>query len=252
MDGRKGRRFLVKKFMKSDVLLALKDVGKKVKGKAILEGVSLEVREGEIFGLLGGNGVGKSTVIRLLLGLIAPSTGYFYVGGYRCPPLPPRAKTMIGGCLDNTSFYGNLTGIENITFFASLSSYYPEVAEIEFFASLLDFEPSLLYKKVSSYSQGEKKKLSLLHSLFPLPRILVWDEPWVGLDPRGVKKVQELIVNLNTEQGVTFLLSSPLALELEKVAQRVAILHQGKIKWNDYLTPGLSLGEIYWEIIEEK
>lgn len=239
--------------MKSDVLLALKDVGKKVKGKAILEGVSLEVREGEIFGLLGGNGAGKSTVIRLLLGLIAPSsTGYFYVGGYRCPPLPPRAKTMIGGCLDNTSFYGNLTGIENITFFASLSSYYPEVAEIEFFASLLDFEPSLLYKKVGNYSQGEKKKLSLLHSLFPLPRILVWDEPWVGLDPRGAKEVQELILALNAEERVTFFLSSPVSQEVEKIAQRAAILHQGKIKWNDYLTPNVSLEEIYWEIIERK
>jgi len=243
---------LVNILMENDVILKFKNVGKKIRDRVILEGVSFEVREGEIFGLLGGNGAGKSTLIRLLFGLVLPSAGYFYVGDYRCPPHNPEAKALMGGCLDNTSFYGNLTGIENITLFASLSSCYPRRGEIEYFASLLGFELSLLYKKVSGYSQGEKKKLSLLHSLFPLPRILVWDEPWVGLDPRGAKEVQELILALNAEERVTFFLSSPVSQEVEKIAQRAAILHQGKIKWNDYLTPNVSLEEIYWEIIERK
>jgi len=238
--------------MEDDIILQLKNVEKKARKRAILEEVSFEVRKGEIFGLLGGNGAGKSTLIRILFGLVSPSAGCFYVGNYRCPPCLPESKALIGGCLDNTSFYGNLTGIENITLFASLSSYYPRVKEIEFFASLLGLESSLLYKKVSTYSQGERKKISLLHSLFPLPRILVWDEPWAGLDPQGAKKIQEFILTLNTEEGVTFFLSSPLPQEMEKVAQRIAILHRGKIKWNDYLTPQVPLEEIYWEIIEGK
>jgi len=237
--------------MKGEVILALKDVEKKVKEKIILDRVSFEVKEGEIFGLLGGNGAGKSTLMRLLFGLVLPSAGCFYIGNYCCPPSSPQVRTLIGGCLDNTSFYGNLTGIENIILFASLSSYYPRAKEIEFVASLVGLEPPLLYKKLNTYSQGEKKKIALLHSLFPLPQILIWDEPWGGLDPQGVKKIQELIVTLNTERGVTFLLSSPLFQEMEKVAQRVAILHHGEVKWNDYLTSQISLEKIYWEILEE-
>lgn len=237
--------------MESEVILALQDVGKKVKEKIILEGVSFEVKKREIFGLLGGNGAGKSTLMRLLFGLVSPSAGCFYIGNYRCPPSLPQTRTLLGGCLDNTSFYGNLTGIENIILFASLSSCYPKAKEIEFFASFVGLESSLLYKKFSTYSQGERRKFSLLHSLFPLPQILIWDEPWVGLDPRGVQKIQELIITLNSERGVTFLLSSPLPQEMEKIAQRVAILHHGKIKWNDYLTPRISLEKIYGEILKE-
>lgn len=189
--------------------------------------LSLEVRTGEVFALLGHNGAGKTTTIRAITGLTRPSSGQVLVSGLDVWKEPVKAKAQIGYIPDRPYLYGKLSARELLRFIAGVHKLGRVDAEIERwleFFELLEFGNSL----IETFSHGMKQKLTVITALLPQPPVLVVDEPMVGLDPRAAKQVRQLLFEY-AENGNTVLLtthSMPLA---EAIAGRIAVLDHGKL-----------------------
>jgi len=189
--------------------------------------LSLEVRTGEVFALLGHNGAGKTTTIRAITGLTRPSSGQVLVSGLDVWKEPVKAKAQIGYIPDRPYLYGKLSARELLRFIAGVHKLGRVDAEIERwleFFELKEFGHSL----IETFSHGMKQKLTVITALLPQPPVLVVDEPMVGLDPRAAKQVRQLLFEY-AENGNTVLLtthSMPLA---EAIAGRIAVLDHGKL-----------------------
>lgn len=202
----------------------------KIFGKnTVLREITLQVEAGDIFGLLGNNGAGKTTTIRIIFGLIKPTAGRFSIFDQLCPANLAQAKRLMGGLVEVPSFYPNLTGQENLSFLASLSSFKPTKKEIEKLTDKVGLDSHLLHCPVGTYSHGQKQRLAIAQALLPLPRLLVLDEPTSGLDPEGLIAIRNLILELNRESGITFFISSHELDEVEKICNKVAIIDQGRL-----------------------
>ncbi|MHA1462985.1 MAG: ABC transporter ATP-binding protein [Candidatus Heimdallarchaeota archaeon] len=203
----------------------------KVYGATIaLAGVSFEVKQGEIFGLLGPNGAGKTTSIRILKGMINPTSGEAFILGKRISDDPNWAKEHTGYLPEEGSLIGRLTPLELSEFIGGLfgvSAANSRNRSIELFRM---FE---LYEKkdelVEKLSRGMKQKLSIICSLIHDPDILLMDEPLASLDPSAAKMVKDFIKYLSREKEKTIIISSHRLSLVEDVCDRVAIIHQGAI-----------------------
>jgi ABC-2 type transport system ATP-binding protein len=189
--------------------------------------LTLEVKTGEVFALLGHNGAGKTTTIRAITGLTRPSSGQVLVNGLDVWKEPVKAKAQIGYIPDRPYLYGKLSARELLRFIAGVHKLGRVDAEIERwleFFELLEFGNSL----IETFSHGMKQKLTVICALLPQPPVLVVDEPMVGLDPRAAKQVRQLLFEY-AQEGKTVLLtthSMPLA---EAIASRIAVLDHGKL-----------------------
>jgi ABC-2 type transport system ATP-binding protein len=195
--------------------------------RAITE-VSLDVAEGEIFGLLGHNGAGKSTTFGIMLGLVAPDLGEAFVGGHSVQNDRSRALAGVGAIFETPSFYEYLSGWENLRFFVSLSGRRVPRAELEEAVELTGLTDRI-GDRVRNYSHGMRQRLGLAQALVPRPRFILLDEPTDGLDPLGILEMRATIRRLRDEFGITFMLSSHLLGEVEQLCDRVAILHAGRM-----------------------
>lgn len=188
-----------------------------------LQSINLEVYRNEIFGLLGLNGSGKTTTIKLILGLIFPDDGEIYVLNNKIPNW--KVNRYIGYLPELVSFNKNFTGLELLKFYSNLTGTpQSKIKEVVEFVKLSDS----IERKVSEYSKGMLQRLGLAQAIISDPQILIFDEPTSGLDPLGIKEIREFIIQLKL-QGKTIFFSSHLISELEKVCDRVAIIHKGKI-----------------------
>lgn len=188
-----------------------------------LRSVSFEVYENEIFGLLGLNGSGKTTTIKLILGLLFPDDGEIYVLNNKVPNW--QVNRNIGYLPELISFNRNFTGIELLKFYSNLTeASESRIKEVVEFVKLSDS----IERKVSEYSKGMLQRLGLAQAIISDPQVLVFDEPTSGLDPLGIKEIRDFILKLKS-QGKTIFFSSHLISELEKVCDRVAIIHKGRI-----------------------
>ncbi len=191
--------------------------------------MSLQVEEGEIFGLLGPNGAGKTTLMEIVAGLRTPTSGSVRVFGIDVLEEGREASKLIGFSPQETMLYGDLTGWENLRFVASL--YGMEGREfrrrVEELADILGVK-DLLRKRVSKLSGGQRRRLSLIASIIHSPRLLILDEPTVGLDPDARKDFWEVILRLR-EEGSTILLSTHYMEEADELCDRVAIMDRGRI-----------------------
>lgn len=199
-----------------------------------LNGVSLEVKTGEIFGLLGPNGAGKTTLIKILCTLILPTEGKAYVNGFNVVEEPHRVKRDIGYCMGaERSFYWRLTGRENLIFFATLNNI-PSAAAKNRVGELLEL---LELKQVAdrpfmSYSTGMQQKLGLARALINDPDIFFMDEPTKGLDPHAAQIIHQFIREKMIEDlGKTVFLATHNLSEAEALCHRVAIMDKGEIKF---------------------
>jgi len=194
---------------------------------AAVEDLSFSIREGDIYGFLGENGAGKSTTIRMLLGLIYPGSGEIYIRGTRFTNKRRHLLQHIGAIIERPDMYGYLSGWDNLRILASMSrkgipdSRLHEVLEI---VGLKGREKD----KVKAYSQGMKQRLGIAIALVHSPDLLILDEPTNGLDPQGIAEMRNLILQLSKEHGKTILISSHLLYEIEQVASRILIIHKGK------------------------
>jgi len=189
--------------------------------------LNLEVYRGDVFGFLGPNGAGKSTTIRMLLGLVRPTSGKIEIFGYPLSKLRKKALEKVGGIVEQSDFYLHLSAKRNLEILGILSGGIgkEKVAEVLQLVGLYGEANN----KVKHFSHGMKQRLGIAQALLSDPELIILDEPTSGLDPQGLKEVRELIVELSKEQGITIFLSSHLLYEIEQVANRMAIIHQGRL-----------------------
>ena len=192
-----------------------------------LTAIDLQVPTGSIYGFLGPNGAGKTTTLRLLLGLLRPQNGEILVFG---SPLRaanrPWVMRRIGAMVENPAFYGNLTARENLLLLQRIHRC--PVSRIDEVLELVGLSATQ-GKCATQFSLGMKQRLGLAIALLHGPDLVILDEPTNGLDPGGIIEMRQLLQRLNREHGITFLVSSHLLAEVEKLATHVGILDHGRL-----------------------
>ena len=195
-----------------------------------VDGLDLKVEEGEIYGLLGPNGSGKTTTILILLGLTEPSSGEVRVVGYNPTREPLKVKRQVGYLPEHVGFYDDLTARENLRYIARLNGIpdrdskkrIEEVLKQVGLAEVAD-------RPVRTYSRGMRQRLGIADVLVKQPRLAILDEPTTGIDPEGASQILDMIVRMRDERGMTILLSSHLLHQVQRVCDRVGIMHRGKL-----------------------
>lgn len=207
-------------------MLEIEGLHKQFGGKPALQDVSFSVQEGEIHGLLGHNGAGKSTTLGVILGMVAPDRGETRIGGVSVQRERAAALRRVGSIFEAPSFYDYLSGWENLRILSTYSGPFDKEAteEVVERVGLTDRVGS----QVRTYSHGMRQRLALAQALLPMPRVLLLDEPTDGLDPEGIKWFRDFILDLRKERGMTVLFNSHLLAEVELMCDRVTILKQGK------------------------
>jgi ABC-2 type transport system ATP-binding protein len=196
------------------------------KVKAVDE-VSIHVKKGEIYGFLGLNGAGKSTTIRMLLGMIRPSSGAAYVYGKKMNPDRTDLFAVIGYMVETPHAYPDLTVRENLEIARRLRFMKDDgsVLGIMKQLNLVQYKD----RKAKDLSSGNSQRLGLAKAMVHNPDILILDEPANGLDPSGIVEIRELLLDLSSNKGVTIFISSHILGEIAKIATRIGIIHEGKL-----------------------
>jgi ABC-2 type transport system ATP-binding protein len=209
-----------------EVVLSVKNVKKSIKRKEIIKGISFEVYAGEIFGFLGPNGSGKTTTIRMLVDLIAPTEGSVTICGYDVHKHHNEALQYVGCIVENPELYSYLSGWENLEHFARML---PGVGDkrIREVVNIVGMD-ARINDKVRTYSLGMRQRLGIAQALLNSPKLLILDEPTNGLDPQGIKEMREFIQQL-AETGLSLFVSSHLLSEIQQMCDRVAIISHGEV-----------------------
>lgn len=200
------------------------------KGVRAVDDISFSLREGEIFGLLGPNGSGKTTTILMLLGLLESTQGSVSILGNDPFRTPLAVKQQVGYMPDTIGFYEYMTAYENLDYTARFLGLDAEQRKQRITASLTKMRlSSRMNDKVRTFSHGMKRRLGLAELLVKQPKIAILDEPTQGLDPQSIVEFLSLIASLRESEGMTFLLSSHQLDEIQSVCDRVGLFSRGKL-----------------------
>lgn len=230
-------------------IVEFKSVSKKVKGRKLINNLTLQVERGAICGLLGPNGAGKTTFIRMLTGLIRPSSGQIFINGKNVVENREEAMTNVGAIVESPIFFPYMTGRENLRNLARLhgngtKSKVEEVLQIVGLEKRAD-------EKVKTYSLGMKQRLGIAQALLGDPDLLILDEPANGLDPMGIRELRELILSLKHQYKKTILISSHLLDELQKICDEIVIIREGELVWTGELKDQQNLEEMFIELVSK-
>jgi ABC-2 type transport system ATP-binding protein len=208
-------------------MILLRGVSKRFGPRLAIDNLTLEVPRGGIFGLLGHNGAGKSTVIGILLGQVAPDGGGVWINDTDVLRERQRALARVGAIFETPAFYEYLSGARNLGIF----SEYSGIASAERIAEVVSVVGlrERIGDRVGTYSHGMRQRLALAQSLLPDPELLILDEPSDGLDPEGIHEMRNLILKLNREWNLTILFSSHLLSEVQHLCSRLAVLREGRL-----------------------
>jgi ABC-2 type transport system ATP-binding protein len=211
-----------------------------------VKGVDFQVDPGEVFGLLGPNGAGKSTTVGMLTTTIRPTTGHALVGGYDVVEQPLGARRVSSVVFQEAVVDRSLTGRQNLELHARLwgSGSAARITELSGALGLRD----LVDRPVSTYSGGERRRLEIARALVSEPKVLFLDEPTVGLDPRIRHELLDVIAGLRASHELTILVTTHYLDEAQRLADRVAIIHEGEVVALD--SPKALLGRLGGEILE--
>ena len=194
-----------------------------------VDNLSLEVKEGEFFCFLGPNGAGKTTTIKILTGLLRPTSGTALIGGYDISTDPVEAKRTIGYIPDHPYLYEKLSGREFMRFIAGM--YKVDGAALDAkIDGLLEQFGIIEYadQLTEDYSHGMRQKLIFSSTFLHSPRVVIVDEPWVGLDPKSIRNVKDYL-KARTREGVTIFMSTHTLSIAEEIADRIGIIHRGRL-----------------------
>jgi ABC-2 type transport system ATP-binding protein len=205
--------------------LVASELRKVIGRRTIVDGVTLTIPPGEVFGFLGPNGAGKTTTIRMMVGLIKPTSGRVEICGYDVQRDFERAMRQIGCIVETPDLYRFMNGRENLEHFARMLGVSSD--EIERVAGLVGLAHRL-DQRVGTYSLGMRQRLGIAQALLGKPKLLILDEPANGLDPAGIREIRELLRTLAAE-GMSVFVSSHLLAEIELMCDRVAIIHKGRV-----------------------
>ncbi len=237
-------------------MLEIKNLTKKFSDFIAVEDVSLNLKKGELFSLIGPNGSGKTTIIKNILGLLQPSLGDVLVEGESIKKSPSKAKSYMGYIPDEPKIWTHITGEEFLYFSGALYGMKKENIAKKI-PKLLDFFSleGIANKYFENYSRGNKQKFVILSALLHDPKIILIDEPIVGLDPKSAEVAMNLLSDFTKDGGTVFMTTHTLQVA-QKYSSRIGILHKGKIIAVDNLE-GLrkkinnqeaSLSEIYFNL----
>lgn len=198
---------------------------KSYRGQIRVNDLNLHIPTGKIYGLLGRNGAGKTTIMKLLLRLAAPDSGSIFLFGADAKTAPPKIYRRIGALIETPSFYGNLTAAENLEILLKLRGCHKPgcVKDALQLTGLADTAG----KQVKEFSLGMKQRLGIAAAIMHEPELLILDEPVNSLDPIGIHEIRNYLLTLCHEKGTTLLISSHILSEVEQMADIIGILHEG-------------------------
>ncbi|MCY3412751.1 MAG: ABC transporter ATP-binding protein [Candidatus Heimdallarchaeota archaeon] len=203
----------------------VKEYSKKVRA---VDGLSLEIRRGEVFGLLGPNGAGKSTTINMIAGLLSPTQGRLEVLGYTLPDEINKIKDRIGYVSQDIIFYPHLTVYENLDLVATCYEIPQRDERIKDLLALLQIE-DLADRRSTQLSGGQKRRLNIALGMLNDPEILILDEPSAGMDPQSRKILWETVQSLAKQKEITIILTSHIMETVDRLSDRIAIIDDGKV-----------------------
>jgi ABC-2 type transport system ATP-binding protein len=210
-------------------MIELSKVSKSYGELKAVSDLSLTIPPGSIFAFLGMNGAGKTTTIKMMAGILSPSTGSISVGGYDLKTDPQRAKQLIGYVPDRPHLYPKLTGREFLNFMCDLYRVPQNIAQERIDQVLDEYSLSPWQDSlIESYSHGMRQRIALCGALVHAPQILIVDEPMVGLDPHGARDLKKAFMRY-ARSGMTVFLSTHSLDVAEELADSLAIIHKGKI-----------------------
>lgn len=210
----------------ANTVLELKNVSKSFGKRKVIDNLSLEVKEGEIYGFLGPNGSGKTTTIKMILRLIDEDSGEIKVSGYDTKKQFEKAMECIGAIVENPDMYRYMTGKDNLKLHARIRNV--DEKRIEEVLEMVELK-GRENEKVGKYSLGMKQRLGLALTLLHKPKVLILDEPTNGLDPAGIKKLRDILKEIAHKEGVAVFVSSHILSEMQLMCDKVAVLDNGKI-----------------------
>jgi ABC-2 type transport system ATP-binding protein len=210
-------------------LIVTQNLVKKYGDKLAVNNVSFTVQAGEVFGFLGPNGAGKTTTIKVIVGLLQPTSGTVTVGGYDIQAQPLQAKAASGYVPDTPNLYAKLSGRELLRFVGDLYNLEPQRASqrAEELLRVLDLAEAA-DNTIDSYSHGMQQKASLAAALMHDPKVLVLDEPTVGLDPKSARLIKDLLRQM-AERGAAVFLSTHILEIAERMCDRIGIIDKGEL-----------------------
>ncbi|WP_102262987.1 ABC transporter ATP-binding protein [Mesobacillus jeotgali] len=211
----------------SQNVIELEAVSKHFGDQEVLSNVSMSVKEGHIVGLLGPNGSGKTTMIRLMNGVINPTDGKLSVLGMDPGIEGDTVRKATGILTENAGLYHEMSGLDNLIFFSKLYGNF-DLKQIHRYLEEFELEEHMK-KKVGAYSSGMKRRLGIIKAILHKPRLLFLDEPTNGLDPEGINLVLKFLKDLNEREGTTIFLCSHILSQLEHVCKEYFFLNDGKI-----------------------
>lgn len=207
-------------------ILSIKDLEKYYEDSPVLKSINININEGEIYGLLGRNGAGKTTIMKIILGLTKPTKGkVILLGSDTSTDKGKEVLKNVGCIIESPGFYSNLTATENLMIFAKLRGDSENSVKEALKLVNLPYNDKKLFGK---YSLGMKQRLAIANAIMHKPKVLILDEPINGLDPIGIAEVRDLIKSLK-ENGTTILISSHILPELENLADRIGIINDGNL-----------------------
>ncbi|MDY4098110.1 MAG: ABC transporter ATP-binding protein [Lachnospiraceae bacterium] len=209
----------------SNLIIETKQLTKVYGEQTAVNAVNLHVKKGHIYGLLGRNGAGKTTIMKMILGLTSITSGKVEVFGQSIKGHEKRIYPRIGAIIETPGFYPNLTGTENLEIFAKLrGTAAPDAVENALNVVGLSYKDKKLFSK---YSLGMKQRLGIANAILHDPELLILDEPTNGLDPIGIAEVRNFIKDLSVKQGKTILISSHILSEISLLADDIGIIDHG-------------------------
>lgn len=213
-----------------EYILKTNGVSKKYKNRWVLRDVNMSIQRGDIYGFVGENGSGKTTIIRLITGLIFPNEGSFELfGKSNTSPDILESRAKIGAIVESPSIYLNMSARDNLKMQCDILGINDEEKIKSALAEVGLYDLYSDTRKAGNFSLGMRQRLGIAMALIGDVEFLILDEPMNGLDPAGIVDIRELIIRLNREKGITFLISSHILTELSLVATRYGIISHGKI-----------------------
>ena len=199
-------------------------------GKEALKQLSLSLNTGEVFGFLGPNGAGKTTTVKLLTGVLTPSGGSCDIMGVNPNVQPEKAHLLSGIVTEHAQMYDNLTGMENLLFYAAAFGLEPKEGKQRGESLLKELElTDAKDRKLATYSTGMRQRLSLARALLHRPKVLFLDEPTSGLDPESAQNVNQMIHNLARKEGITVFLCTHQLRYAQEICTRYGLIEQGSL-----------------------